>query len=89
MNRSSLKMSQDSERFQVPKFKGEDFSVCKVQMHALLTAKGIESTLKEPTETLKGDAATAFLKANATAKALLLLALDAKYVRHVMHFDYA
>jgi len=70
------------ERLSVPEFRGTNFGVWKVQLHALLAAKGLILVLTAS----DGDNQQAELKAaDQQAMAIILLALDTKFVKLVMH----
>lgn len=74
-------MSGDKISLSVPKYTGNDFAVWKIQMEALLQSKGLHEVLVVKKTDVAQDV---YDKKDMEAKSIILLALDAKYVKLVM-----
>ena len=74
----------DTEKLSIQRFKGEDFSVFKVQFEALLISRKLQGVLQKSMVKLTDAEKQAREKKDKQVKSMLLCALDNKYVKSVM-----
>jgi len=65
---------------------GSDFAVWHMQIEEILTAKGLEAAIKSEEAFVKRESMSkTFIEANGKAKAIILLGLETKYIKLIMH----
>lgn len=93
--KSQIEESRSDERGHIPKFDGNDFAVWKAQVEAFLISKDKDRVLNltkprrivtgtDEQKILRDREIQAFEKADRYVRSLLLLSLDAKYVKLVL-----